>query len=96
VKGDSGDNGSQPGKSHPSRADRVSASAAIPPKMCDDGGHATGWELLLTSHRFQHRMQVFMDESLQELGVSFAQLRILDCWTSITTSISPSSPVGFG
>ena len=47
--------------------------------MCDDGGHGTGWELMLTVHRFQHRMRVFMeDESLQELGISFAQLRILE------------------
>ena len=41
--------------------------------MCEDGGHATGWELLIAVHRFQHRMQVFLDESLQELGISFAQ-----------------------
>lgn len=46
--------------------------------MCEDGGHATGWELLIAVHRFQHRMQVFLDESLQELGISFAQLRILE------------------
>jgi DNA-binding MarR family transcriptional regulator len=46
--------------------------------MCDEVGHATGWQLLIAVHTLQHRIHVFMDESLEELGISFAQLRILE------------------
>lgn len=46
--------------------------------MCDEDGYATGWQLMLAAQRFQHRMYVFMDQSLEGLGISFAQYRILE------------------
>jgi len=46
--------------------------------MCEDDGWATGWEVITAVRRFQHRMEVFMDESLEPLGLSFAQYRALE------------------
>jgi DNA-binding MarR family transcriptional regulator len=46
--------------------------------MCDDRGFATGWELMTASRRFHHRLEVFMDESLEHVGMTFAQYRLLE------------------
>ena len=46
--------------------------------VCDDNGWATGWEVITAARRFQHRMEVFMDESLEPLGISFAQYRAFE------------------
>jgi DNA-binding MarR family transcriptional regulator len=46
--------------------------------MCQDDGFASGWEVITSVRRFQHRMEVFMDQSLEPLGVSFAQYRALE------------------
>ena len=46
--------------------------------MCRDDGFATGWETMVTARRFQHRLEVFMDESLDHLGMTFAQYRLLE------------------
>jgi DNA-binding MarR family transcriptional regulator len=46
--------------------------------MCDDDGFASGWEVITSVRRFQHRMEVFMDQSLEPLGVSFAGYRALE------------------
>ena len=46
--------------------------------MCQDDGFASGWEVITSVRRFQHRMEVFMDQSLEPLGVTFAQYRALE------------------
>jgi DNA-binding MarR family transcriptional regulator len=46
--------------------------------MCEEEGFASGWEVITSVRRFQHRMEVFMDQSLEPLGVSFAQYRALE------------------
>ena len=46
--------------------------------MCEDAGSASGWDVIISVRRFQHRMAVFMDESLEPLGMSFAQYRALE------------------
>jgi DNA-binding MarR family transcriptional regulator len=46
--------------------------------MCRDDGFATGWEVIVAVRRFQHRLEVFMDQSLEPLGLSFAQYRALE------------------
>ena len=46
--------------------------------MCEDDGSASGWEVITSVRRFQHRMEVFMDQSLEPLGVTFAQYRALE------------------
>lgn len=46
--------------------------------MCHDDGFASGWEVITSVRRFQHRMEVFMDQSLEPLGVTFAQYRALE------------------
>jgi DNA-binding MarR family transcriptional regulator len=46
--------------------------------VCDNDGFASGWEVITSVRRFQHRMEVFMDQSLEPLGVSFAQYRALE------------------
>src|SRR5918996_2019616 len=47
--------------------------------MCEQGVRdASGWDVLCATQRFQHRAQVSMDQALQELGLSFAQYRILE------------------
>jgi DNA-binding MarR family transcriptional regulator len=46
--------------------------------MCQDDGFASGWEVITSVRRFQHRIEVFMDQSLEPLGVSFAQYRTLE------------------
>jgi hypothetical protein len=45
--------------------------------MCDDDGFASGWEVMIEARRFQHRLEVFMDQALESLGISFAQYRAL-------------------
>jgi DNA-binding MarR family transcriptional regulator len=50
--------------------------------MCEEGiRDASGWEVLCAAQRFQHRAQVSMDQSLEGLGISFAQYRILELLT---------------
>jgi DNA-binding MarR family transcriptional regulator len=46
--------------------------------MCIDRGFATGWEAVTASRRFHHRLEVFMDRSLEHLGMTFAQYRMLE------------------
>jgi DNA-binding MarR family transcriptional regulator len=46
--------------------------------MCEENGFATGWELIVAVRRFQHRLEVFMDQSLEPLGITFAQYRALE------------------
>lgn len=46
--------------------------------MCQDDGFASGWEVITSVRRFQHRLEVFMDQSLEPLGISFAQYRALE------------------
>jgi DNA-binding MarR family transcriptional regulator len=46
--------------------------------MCTEDGSASGWEVITSVRRFQHRMEVFMDQSLEPLGVTFAQYRALE------------------
>ena len=46
--------------------------------MCTEDGFASGWEVITSVRRFQHRMEVFMDQSLEPLGVTFAQYRALE------------------
>jgi hypothetical protein len=50
--------------------------------MCQDKGFATGWEVIVAIRRFQHRLEVFMDQSLEPLGLSFAQYRALEVLAS--------------
>ena len=46
--------------------------------MCTEDGFASGWEVITAVRRFQHRMEVFMDQSLEPLGITFAQYRALE------------------
>jgi DNA-binding MarR family transcriptional regulator len=48
------------------------------PSMCTEEGFASGWEVITAIRRFQHRMEVFMDQSLEPLGITFAQYRALE------------------
>jgi DNA-binding MarR family transcriptional regulator len=48
------------------------------PSMCIDGGYATGWEAITASRRFHHRLEVFMDQCLEHIGMTFAQYRVLE------------------
>lgn len=50
--------------------------------MCRDDGYASGWEVMIAVRRFQHRLEVFIDESLEPLGMSFAQYRALEALES--------------
>jgi DNA-binding MarR family transcriptional regulator len=46
--------------------------------MCEDAGWASGWDVITSVRRSQHRMEVFMNQSLEPLGISFAQYRALE------------------
>jgi len=46
--------------------------------MCENDGFASGWEVITSVRRLQHRIEVFMDQSLEPLGVTFAQYRALE------------------
>jgi DNA-binding MarR family transcriptional regulator len=46
--------------------------------VCKDDGWATGWEVITSVRRFQHRMEVFIDQSLEPMGITFAQYRALE------------------
>jgi DNA-binding MarR family transcriptional regulator len=46
--------------------------------MSQDEGFASGWEVIIAVRRFQHRLEVFMDQSLEPLGMNFAQYRALE------------------
>jgi hypothetical protein len=61
--------------------------------MCIDGGYATAWETITASRRFQHRVEVFFDQILEHLGMTFAQYRALEAIAADRGSTSPSSPV---
>jgi DNA-binding MarR family transcriptional regulator len=50
--------------------------------MCDDRGFASGWEVMIAARRFQHRVEVFMDQSLEHLGMTYAQYRALEALTA--------------
>ena len=50
--------------------------------MSEYEGFATGWEVIIAVRRFQHRLEVFMDQSLEPLGLSFAQYRALELLAS--------------
>jgi DNA-binding MarR family transcriptional regulator len=49
-----------------------------PPPMCQEDGYATGWEVIVAVRRFQHRLEVFIDQSLEPVGITFAQYRALE------------------
>jgi DNA-binding MarR family transcriptional regulator len=38
----------------------------------------TGWDLIVATRRFQHRLEVAMDQSLEGYAVTFAQYRALE------------------
>jgi DNA-binding MarR family transcriptional regulator len=46
--------------------------------VCQDDGFASGWEVMTAARRFQHRLEVFMDQALEHLGMTFAQYRALE------------------
>jgi DNA-binding MarR family transcriptional regulator len=46
--------------------------------VCEDRGWASGWDLIISVRRSQHRIEVLMDQSLEPLGISFAQYRALE------------------
>lgn len=46
--------------------------------MCKEDGWATGWEVITSVRRFQHRVEVFMDRSLEPMGITFARYRALE------------------
>lgn len=48
--------------------------------MCsnEDATFCTTWELIVTTRRFQHRLEVAMDQALEHYGHSFAQYRVLE------------------
>jgi DNA-binding MarR family transcriptional regulator len=46
--------------------------------VCQDDGFASGWEVMTAARRSQHRLEVFMDEALEHLGMTFAQDRALE------------------
>ena len=51
--------------------------------MCEQGVRdASGWDVLCAAQRFQHRAQVSMDQCLEDLGISFAQYRIIELLTT--------------
>jgi DNA-binding MarR family transcriptional regulator len=45
--------------------------------MCQEDGYASAWEVVIAVRRFQHRLEVFMDQALEHLGMSLAQYRAL-------------------
>ena len=45
---------------------------------CDDTGHAFGHDVVEITRRFQHRLEVLMDQCFEAYGVTFAQYRALD------------------
>ncbi len=45
--------------------------------------HASPWELMVMLRRCQHQLEVFMDESLDGMGMSFAQYRALEAISEI-------------
>jgi DNA-binding MarR family transcriptional regulator len=47
-------------------------------QVCLDDGFASGWEVMIAARRFQHRLEVFMDQCLDHLGMTFAQYRALE------------------
>ena len=46
--------------------------------VCDSDAFATGWEVIIAIRRVQHRIEVFIDQSLEPLGLTFAQYRALE------------------
>ncbi len=40
--------------------------------------YITGWELVIAARRFQHRMEVAMDQALEGFAITFAQYRALE------------------
>lgn len=38
----------------------------------------TGWEVIITTRRFQHHVEVTLDQSLEHYGLTFAQYRALE------------------
>ncbi len=45
--------------------------------------YASPWELMVMLRRCQHQLEVFMDESLNGMGMSFAQYRALEAISEI-------------
>lgn len=45
--------------------------------------HVSPWELMVMLRRCQHLLEVFMDESLDGMGMSFAQYRALEAISEI-------------
>jgi hypothetical protein len=39
--------------------------------------YVTGWELVIAARRFQHPMEVAMDQALEGFAITFAQYRAL-------------------
>lgn len=50
--------------------------------VCDDDGFASGWEVMIAIRRVHHRLEVFMDQSLEPLGFTFGQYRALELLTA--------------
>lgn len=46
--------------------------------VCETDGWATGWDVIVSVRRSHHRLEVFMDQSLEPLGISFAQYRAFE------------------
>ena len=57
---------------------RPVTAAGYKAPMCQDDGFATGWEVMTAARRFGHRLEVFMDQCLEHLGMTFAQYRALE------------------
>ena len=45
--------------------------------------YVTGWELVIAARRFQHRMEVAMDQALEGFAITFAQYRALEAISEI-------------
>jgi DNA-binding MarR family transcriptional regulator len=40
--------------------------------------HRSGWEVMVTTRRLQHHMEVVLDQSLEHYGLTYAQYRVLE------------------
>lgn len=63
---------------HAGLAYEMSVPGDMKAPVCEDTGWASGWEVIISVRRSQHRIEVFMDQSLEALGISFAQYRALE------------------
>jgi DNA-binding MarR family transcriptional regulator len=40
--------------------------------------HRGGWDVMVTTRRFQHHIEVVLDQSLEHYGLTYAQYRVLE------------------